>query len=423
MIENPYHYYYKINNKKYADRLGFLVENVNAFTNSEVTFCIPKIESSFDSLNLFEEPKESLNDLYKQRAIQLRNDYDYIILFYSGGADSHCILETFLLNNIFIDELVIYDSVDLPSKTKIKNEDPEGFVYLESEGRGREIQHSAIPLAKHFIETYSPNTKITYFSSLLEEHLKFWKNMTKDKFFYNLDTVFTSLISNFTVFRTRNPNVFSPNWKKIKSTKKTVSLWGREKPAIKYNDTGFYFFFTDNLFQATFDPCFNLSEDGFPNIHEFFFIHPSCPKLFLKQAHVLVNTLPKYHFAQDGNPILDTRHYQNIIADVLYDFKVKIPFIGTCKSPDFFIDFKKNPERYPNLKNLIKQAGSVGVSSNAYISKFFINNPNIEPSINHNNFINFIYNNFFYKIDRKYMLEDLTGHRTTKNFYFKKFEV
>jgi hypothetical protein len=43
--------------------------------------------------------------LYQQRAQQLRDQYDYIILAYSGGADSDQMLRSFVLNGIHIDEV------------------------------------------------------------------------------------------------------------------------------------------------------------------------------------------------------------------------------------------------------------------------------------------------------------------------------
>ena len=46
------------------------------------------------------EPSIDLETLYFLRAKQLRDTYDYLILQYSGGADSHQVLFTFLKNNI-----------------------------------------------------------------------------------------------------------------------------------------------------------------------------------------------------------------------------------------------------------------------------------------------------------------------------------
>jgi hypothetical protein len=46
-----------------------------------------------------------LTDLYLQRAQQLRDNYDYLILAVSGGADSDNILQTFINNKIKLDEV------------------------------------------------------------------------------------------------------------------------------------------------------------------------------------------------------------------------------------------------------------------------------------------------------------------------------
>lgn len=49
----------------------------------------------------------SLPDLYRERAQQLRDSYDYLILYYSGGADSLNILRTFLDNGIRLDQITV----------------------------------------------------------------------------------------------------------------------------------------------------------------------------------------------------------------------------------------------------------------------------------------------------------------------------
>lgn len=51
--------------------------------------------------------KVSLDFLYQERALQLREKYDHLILYYSGGSDSHQILHTFLSNNIKLDEVCV----------------------------------------------------------------------------------------------------------------------------------------------------------------------------------------------------------------------------------------------------------------------------------------------------------------------------
>lgn len=52
-------------------------------------------------------PLLSLPALYRIRAEQLRQKYNYLILSWSGGADSTTVLDTFLQNNIRLDEVVV----------------------------------------------------------------------------------------------------------------------------------------------------------------------------------------------------------------------------------------------------------------------------------------------------------------------------
>jgi len=51
--------------------------------------------------------KVPLTTLYKERAQQLRDKYNYLVLHYSGGSDSHNILDTFITNNIKLDEIYV----------------------------------------------------------------------------------------------------------------------------------------------------------------------------------------------------------------------------------------------------------------------------------------------------------------------------
>ena len=60
------------------------------------------------NFNIEKLGKQNLTDLYRERAQQLRDIYDYLILSYSGGSDSHNILMTFLNNNIKLDQVFVH---------------------------------------------------------------------------------------------------------------------------------------------------------------------------------------------------------------------------------------------------------------------------------------------------------------------------
>jgi hypothetical protein len=62
----------------------------------------------YSLLDWTQEPEASLADLYRARAQQLRDSYDYLVLMYSGGSDSSNALKSFLYNDIKLDEVVYF---------------------------------------------------------------------------------------------------------------------------------------------------------------------------------------------------------------------------------------------------------------------------------------------------------------------------
>jgi hypothetical protein len=82
------------------------------------------------------EPPHDIDHYYKLRAESLRDQYDYIVLMYSGGADSHNILMSFVRQGLHIDEIVVNtmhkqvkNSVDLnPNNKDPKNAAAEYYL-------------------------------------------------------------------------------------------------------------------------------------------------------------------------------------------------------------------------------------------------------------------------------------------------------
>ena len=90
------------------------------------------------------EPTEPLEELYAQRAHQIREQYDYIVIWYSGGADSHNVLQSFIKNNIFVDEIAQFHSHD---------GDKTWDSYLNAE-----VEKVAIPVTQELLSAM-PGTK------------------------------------------------------------------------------------------------------------------------------------------------------------------------------------------------------------------------------------------------------------------------
>ena len=90
----------------YENEKTFSISNRNVILKTNSNFKNIKFyyyDDVFSLVNWNLEPKESLEDLYRKRAEQIRKDYEYVILAYSGGHDSSQVLETFYYNNIHID--------------------------------------------------------------------------------------------------------------------------------------------------------------------------------------------------------------------------------------------------------------------------------------------------------------------------------
>ena len=93
--------FYMLGGKKFYTKPEALVEATKTGIFPEWNFN----RNVFDSYNWSVEPNIDIKELYRLRALQLREKYDYLILAYSGGADSHNILLSFMRQNIHIDEI------------------------------------------------------------------------------------------------------------------------------------------------------------------------------------------------------------------------------------------------------------------------------------------------------------------------------
>lgn len=150
------------NSQVFRDRLGYYeVGNKKFYNKHDATTCAAstgqvckfifndRVYSSFD----WKIPiHTTLNDLYRARALQLRNSYDYLMVFFSGGIDSTTVLRSFINNNIFVDEIVMFYPKD-------QHFDPSNRNYANHFG---EIEHSANVFLKNNINIINPKTKITY---------------------------------------------------------------------------------------------------------------------------------------------------------------------------------------------------------------------------------------------------------------------
>jgi hypothetical protein len=106
-----YRIYDRSNNRKICDyiyKLDALIDATKMLKNGKnVGIAFAWYHEIFKNFDRSQLGKQSLTQLYLQRAQQIRDKYDYVLLKYSGGSDSHNILMTYLKNGIKLDGVMV----------------------------------------------------------------------------------------------------------------------------------------------------------------------------------------------------------------------------------------------------------------------------------------------------------------------------
>jgi hypothetical protein len=241
----------------------------------------------FESFDWTVEPKESLQELYRQRAQQIRDRYDYIVLFYSGGADSTQILQTFLNHDIKLDEIAQFYSYD-------------GDAGDKDSTFNAEVTRVAIPWSLKITEqhTYIKHRVIDQ-TQLINKIYE--RPEIKNDFIFQQNSCLSP--NNFSRSYLRE---FVPDYKDMIAKGIRVGfIWGSEKPRLNVTDGKLYVYFQDII-----DNCVSpiLQQNDFPGWYdELFFWSPDWVHGIIKQAHVIkraLHTLPfnEVNFSQTRWP-------------------------------------------------------------------------------------------------------------------------
>lgn len=215
--------------------------------------------------------KRSLPSLYKERAQQLRDNYDYLVLHYSGGSDSHNILHTFLTNNIKLDEVTVRWVKPLM----------DGQFYTpntqdtSARNAASEWDFAIKPTLKMLAEKH-PDIKINVVEYAFD--LK-TNNLSTDNL---IKTVFNKKAVRGglgTLSMIIDPNVEN---KMLDINKKGIAhIFGVEKPVLYLRDNTICMQFMDGVFEHTM-PIRDM-DDG--SVVEPFYWTPDLPLLALEMAY------------------------------------------------------------------------------------------------------------------------------------------
>lgn len=264
----PYNYnrklgFYKIGNQEFKSRTIALLESAQADNAPYIQFDFNN--EFFSKVSWKKEPSENLRELYKQRALQLREKYDYVIIAYTGGSDSWTLLNAFLSNNIRVDEIIHFAPLEAIKSLEIDNND------FSPTNIATEYYLTTKPQLDLIAARY-PCIKITIHD---------WAQGSNK----------VKLDSNWQWSRSANltPQI-SRRWK---LEDKTDSVWkhkkigyvqGLEKPRICIKDNKYWIYFLDFIHLQTLD-LEDYSNDHWTT--EFFYWSPDSEKILRKQAHTI----------------------------------------------------------------------------------------------------------------------------------------
>jgi hypothetical protein len=192
------------------------------------------------------EPTETFNELLKQRCKQLRETYNYIILYYSGGSDSDTMLRAFINNNIHVDEVVI-----------------NRICFNEFDAPLKDIE-LAIQKLKGYAENI-PNTRMTV--NNITENILY--NFSKKQNW--IGTAYNGTIGNLRRF---NTHLLAELDIPMLGKGNIGHVLGEMKPVIVPKSDGYYV---------------KLYGFGFSQVSDWFYTSPDLPKLHMKQCYMVKN--------------------------------------------------------------------------------------------------------------------------------------
>jgi len=216
-------------------------------------------------------PQQSLTDLYRVRAQEIRESYDYVALMFSGGPDSTNMLESFVFNDYRVDEIINYNSFGSTGVIEgtINNAD---YVY------------NCKPKLEQLARTHNFHPRITIIDEVEMTQIH-WKNMYQagwEDMSWDFGGPGQFLGRGYVV-------KYLPHlWNMLTQGKKIALVSGSEKPIGKLINNKYAIEFTD-IVTGHYN---ELSKEWqFPesDFWLWFYHAPSTAPLIIKQLHTLKN--------------------------------------------------------------------------------------------------------------------------------------
>jgi len=262
---------YKVGERIFENKLEALL-HANS-TRQQVIWDF--FNSRFATVNWTRPLNVPLKELYRLRAQQLREKYDYLVLHYSAGSDSTNVLRSFIDNGIKLDEVFVRWPIRLaeatpysnssdptnylnewnitikPALTKLRSEHPELKISVKDTSDGFREQLSSVSDKDIHVKTGGQHFSPMSFNSIS----------------ISSDSEIAALDSNI----------------------KIASIFGIGKPILREDNGRIYTYFSD----------YAINSAGHRQNLEPFYWTPDFPEIVVEQVHLILNVIR-------ANPFLES---------------------------------------------------------------------------------------------------------------------
>ena len=349
--------YYRVGPKKFQNKILALLENRKTGHEVQWTFN----HDVYKRIDWTVPIATPLLEIYKNRAQQLRDRYDYLMLYYSGGADSSNILRAFVENNIFLDEIVM--QLPEPTRQSFNTRDTTEANYYS------ELEYSAVPYLNKMRNKMHPNTLIRY-QDFAKSGLPM---LEQDNWFESVPLCTNITLS--AIFRQIAQNSDSHILNLCDTGKSIAQILGVDKPLVHFDGSNYYGYFVDTSTYHYVSPVdFNNTElSNGRYTTEFFYWTPDMPEIVIKQAQDIKRNCEIDPWAKFMASESHKRHiseYRSVLHPVIYP-------------PDVTVEFqtqKPSSRIFRQMDRWFWETASETARQN-YLSTIHYLNSNIDPNL------------------------------------------
>lgn len=255
--------YYSVGDRAYRSKLMALIEGTRTNTHPQWHFG----DEVFGKVLWDQGKTENIMPFYHRRARQLREKYDYLIIAYSGGADSRTLLEAFLDQGLIPDEILVSWPIKATEgKYQVSTDTSTGANILSE--WDLIIKDDLAFLARNY-----PQITITvsdFSEDIVGDRAEFF-----DDDWYNINDHLNPVVyRKFTAMSQQERDV-------IDAGKRSALVWGVDKPQVAYRDGHLWLYFLDKTANT------RSSDESNGRTSELFYWTADMPELVHAQARLV----------------------------------------------------------------------------------------------------------------------------------------